>query len=123
MNQFILFLILFISLNSLFAEEVIRGVRYLKPNASFSEVSDLYIQNGFLTRITESKQKENVRYVLPSFCDAYVNFGVDATGGQSNLAGLRLPSNPSSTMDSHMFNLSQTVHGFIRLNRILIQER
>ena len=89
MNQFILFLILSISLNSLFAEEVIRGVRYLKPNASFSEVSDLYIENGFLSRITESKQKENVRYVLPSFCDAYVNFGVDATGGQSNLAGIK----------------------------------
>ena len=80
MNQFILFLILFISLNSLFAEEVVRGVRYLKPNASFSEVSDLYIENGFLSRITESKQKDNIRYVLPSFCDAYVNFGADSTG-------------------------------------------
>lgn len=89
MNQFILFLILFISLNSLFAEEVIRGVRYLKPNASFSEVSDLYIENGFLSRITESKQKDNIRYVLPSFCDAYVNFGADSTGGQSNLAGIK----------------------------------
>jgi hypothetical protein len=89
MIKFIFSIFLFLSLYSLFAEEVIRGIRYLKPNASFSEVSDLYIQNGVLSRIIESKQKEGIRYVLPSFCDAHVTLGANATGGQNSLNGIR----------------------------------
>lgn len=89
MIKLILSIFLFLSLQTLFAEDVIRGVRYLKQNSSFSEVSDLYIQNGILSRITESKQKDAVRYVLPSFCDAHVTLGVDGAGGQNNLGGLK----------------------------------
>ncbi len=89
MIKLILFVFLFLSLHSLYAEDVIRGVRYLKPNSTFSEVSDLYIQNGILSRITESRQKDAVRYVLPSFCDAHITLGVNAGGGQNNLGEIK----------------------------------
>jgi imidazolonepropionase-like amidohydrolase len=72
------------------SEEVIRGIRYLKPNSTFSEASDILIQNGLISRIIESKQKDSIRYAVPSFCDAYVTLGVDSIGGQNSLAGIRL---------------------------------
>lgn len=90
MIKSILFLFLFTSLSPIFPEEIIRGVRYLKSNGTFSEVSDLYITNGKLTKVIETKEKNSVRYVLPSFCDAYVTLGVEATGGQSNLNNIKL---------------------------------
>jgi hypothetical protein len=69
MIKSILFLFLVTSLSPIFAEEIIRGVRYLKSNGTFSEVSDLYITNGKLTKVIETKEKNSVRYVLPSFCE------------------------------------------------------
>lgn len=90
MIKLILFLFLVTSLSPIFPEEIIRGVRFLKSNGTFSEVSDLYITNEKLTKVIETKEKNSVRYVLPSFCDAYVTLGVEATGGQSNLNNIKL---------------------------------
>ncbi|MBP7282545.1 MAG: hypothetical protein KBA66_13270 [Leptospiraceae bacterium] len=70
---------------TLASEDVIKSVRYLKPEASFSEVSDLYLKDGIITRIIPSKHNDQVRYVIPSFCDAYITLGVDGAGGQNNL--------------------------------------
>lgn len=85
---FIFTLLLFI-LDSIFAGELIRGVQYLAPNGSFSETSDLYIQNGRISKISPSKTEDLIRYVIPSFCDAYVTLGADAVGGQNDLQGIK----------------------------------
>ncbi|MBK8395230.1 MAG: hypothetical protein IPL26_08295 [Leptospiraceae bacterium] len=70
------------------AEEIIKSVRFLKPDSKFSEVSDIYINNGNISRIIPSKQKDKVRYIIPSFCDAYTTLGVDSFGGQHNRSSL-----------------------------------
>lgn len=90
MIKLIILLFLCTSISPIFGEEIIRGVRYLKSNATFSEVSDLYITNGKLAKVIETKEKKGVRYVLPSFCDAYATLGVEASGGQSNLANIKV---------------------------------
>lgn len=83
-------IILFLLLSFSLVAEEIRTIRYLKPNGTFSEVSDLTIENGYIKRITESKLRDGVRYVLPSFCDANVTLGVNPAGGQQNLRGIEL---------------------------------
>lgn len=104
MKSIVLFV--FFYFGSLFADEVIQGVVYLTPSGNFSKVSDIYIRNKVIVRITESKRKDAIRYVLPSFCDAYVTLGANAVGGQNNLEAIKI------ALKSYL------VHGFTHIQSV-----
>ncbi|MEM7180217.1 MAG: amidohydrolase family protein [Spirochaetota bacterium] len=80
---------------SLAAKEVsLQNVRYLYARTKvFSPAVDIILDAGKIKKIRNSidlPTKQEIRYVIPSFCDAHVTLGANSLGGQNDPSNIRL---------------------------------
>ncbi|MDX1960810.1 MAG: hypothetical protein SFU98_19715 [Leptospiraceae bacterium] len=77
-----LFTIITLTQHQLVSKEIlIENVKILDVSKnSFSNNKKIYVENGKITRIEESKSEKG-KFLTPSFCDASVSFGYNSLGG------------------------------------------